>query len=449
MGLNMKTNFDVIVIGGRCSGASVSMLLARAGYRVLLLDKMRFPSSTLSTHMLKPRAMGYMQRWGLRDALAEVTPIHNEFVFMREGIRLMGAPTAAALTKRMQEVHGDEGKAEDERIEIACVKRNVLDQILVSAAEDAGAEVRQECTVEGLLRDGDKVTGVVLRTPTGIVEERARLVIGADGRHSQTRKWVDAPVQAVSDQCTYTVYSYYEGISYELSRPGVCLTGRLGVGLGETNDGHTMISVFGPSEWFGEFRSDMEGNLSKTVDLCYPALGEAMRESGKRVDRLYGTTDLSNVMRKAYGNGWLLLGDAACHLDQCTAIGITHAFRDAALAGEWVGKGLSGELPMETALERYAQIRDAEMRTQFDYVSTVSECRIPTIQQMGFYAAMQTNEDALSRFLGFGASIVPRSEYFTDAEMLELVSAGSERAPAEQDWNKQVLSHQQNPWLAA
>ncbi|MFM9008498.1 MAG: NAD(P)/FAD-dependent oxidoreductase, partial [Bacteroidota bacterium] len=196
------------------------------------------------------------------------------------------------------------------------------------------------------------------------------------------------------------------------------------------------------------FRADMEDNILRTVDICFPELGTAMRETGKRADRIFGTTDLSNVMRKAHGDGWLLLGDAACHLDQCTAIGITHAFRDAALAGQWVGKALSNELPMDEALASYSKIRDTEMKTQFDYVSRVSECRIPSAEQMGFYAALSDDEAALSRFLGFGASIVPRDDYFNDDEIRNLSKKGLSMTHAENAWNSMCMELEQNPWAA-
>jgi len=57
--------FDAIVIGARCAGSPTAMLLARAGCRILLVDRSEFPSDTLSTHMIHPPGVRHLQRWGL------------------------------------------------------------------------------------------------------------------------------------------------------------------------------------------------------------------------------------------------------------------------------------------------------------------------------------------------------------------------------------------------
>src|SRR5262249_16448025 len=56
--------YDVIVVGARCAGASVGMLLAGSGLRVLLLEKASFPSDTLSTHMIHESGIARLKRWG-------------------------------------------------------------------------------------------------------------------------------------------------------------------------------------------------------------------------------------------------------------------------------------------------------------------------------------------------------------------------------------------------
>ena len=62
--------YDVIVVGARCAGSPTSMLLARKGYRVLLVDRATFPSDTISTHILWPHGTEAVSRWGLANELA-------------------------------------------------------------------------------------------------------------------------------------------------------------------------------------------------------------------------------------------------------------------------------------------------------------------------------------------------------------------------------------------
>ena len=63
----MKNEYDAIVVGARCAGAPTAMLLARKGYRVLVVDRATFPSDTLSTHMIHAPGVAALTRWGLLD----------------------------------------------------------------------------------------------------------------------------------------------------------------------------------------------------------------------------------------------------------------------------------------------------------------------------------------------------------------------------------------------
>ena len=65
---------DVIVVGTRAAGAATAMLLARAGLRVLAVDRARFPSDTLSTHQVQVPGIARLRRWGVLDRIAAVTP---------------------------------------------------------------------------------------------------------------------------------------------------------------------------------------------------------------------------------------------------------------------------------------------------------------------------------------------------------------------------------------
>ena len=61
--------YDAIVIGSRCAGAPTAMLLARAGRRVLVVDRVTFPSDVLSGHTIQPSGVARLQRWGLLDKI--------------------------------------------------------------------------------------------------------------------------------------------------------------------------------------------------------------------------------------------------------------------------------------------------------------------------------------------------------------------------------------------
>lgn len=136
--------YDVIVVGARCAGAPTAMLLARLGYRVLLVDRASFPSDTLSTHFIKPPGVAMLRRWGLLDQVAACgCPPVTRFRWDYGSVVLAGTPPPL------------DGCAES-----YAPRRTVLDSILVEAAAQAGAEVRAPFTVDRVLMDGDRITGV-------------------------------------------------------------------------------------------------------------------------------------------------------------------------------------------------------------------------------------------------------------------------------------------------
>src|SRR5712671_2066002 len=96
----MSETFDVIVVGGRCAGAPLATMLARAGLRVCVLDKDRFPSDTPSTHAIQPAGVQVLERIGVLDALMKVAPpmVRGRMVFdddvavIDDVIAISGAP---------------------------------------------------------------------------------------------------------------------------------------------------------------------------------------------------------------------------------------------------------------------------------------------------------------------------------------------------------------------
>src|SRR5436190_10965259 len=70
----VSESFDVIVVGARCAGAPLATMLTRAGLRVCVVDKDRFPSDTLSTHVVQPIGVQVLERLGLLKSLLEVSP---------------------------------------------------------------------------------------------------------------------------------------------------------------------------------------------------------------------------------------------------------------------------------------------------------------------------------------------------------------------------------------
>lgn len=168
-GSGNKRMFDVVVIGAGCTGAASALLSARAGSRVLLLEKSGFPTDPLSTLYLQPPGVDLLARWGVLDRItAGDCPRLDRITYGLGDVVLEGpTPTLGLVTGTY------------------APKRPLLDGALVDAAIDAGAEFRARCKLVGLVGDGDQVTGVRYADRDGrLFTESAHLVVGADGMRS-------------------------------------------------------------------------------------------------------------------------------------------------------------------------------------------------------------------------------------------------------------------------
>ena len=255
----MAESYDAIVIGARCGGAPTAMLLARRGYRVLLVDRATFPSDTVSTHFIHAPGMAALERWGLRDALAATgCPAIRTYSFDFGPFTIEGSPRAA-----------------DGVDEAYCPRRPVLDTMLVHAAADAGAEVREAFTVDDILIEDGTVIGVRGKEAGGgTVTEHAKVVIGADGRNSSVVKAVEPEQYNEKPAVSPAFYSYWSGVGS--SGFEVSIRDRCGMAAFPTHDNLTLVIVGLPEDDFNAARSDVEGTFQRTVDLA-AALGDRVR----------------------------------------------------------------------------------------------------------------------------------------------------------------------------
>jgi flavin-dependent dehydrogenase len=396
--------YDAIVVGARVAGSSTAMLLAREGLKVLVVDRATFPSDTLSTHQVQVPGVARLRGWGLLDDLiAAGTP-------MTRAVRF--DPGYGVLEGRWPEVDG---------VDVMCSpRRTVLDQLLVRAAGAAGAEVREGFAVDELLFDGDRVVGLRGRQRgKGAIVESARVVIGADGRHSLVAKAVRATAYHVHPASSVAYYTYWSGVPASGGAIYARDSAKRMVGAWPTNDGLLMTYVAAPVSEFPAFRADPEGMLLRSLDSAGD-LGERVR-AGERADRVYGTADTQNRFHKPHGPGWALVGDAGVVMDPVTGRGIADAFAHAELLAQAIVSGLDPGPSPERTLSKYHARRDAAMMPMYELTLELASFASPRPEQQALISALEGNQPEIDRFLGVLAGITSPAEYFTPRNMLRLI----------------------------
>lgn len=315
--------YDAIVVGARCAGSPTAMLLARKGFRVLLVDRATFPSDIPHGHLIHKGGPRRLEGWGLLDKLRATgcPPVVTQ-VLDFDGMFLVGR---GLVVDGVALGYGP--------------RRTVLDKILVDAAVDAGVDVREGLAVEGFLSDADTITGIRGKdVRTGkMVAEHARITIGADGRHSHLARAVQPPVYETVPTLLCYYFSYWSGVFSDALE--VHVRNRRVILPFPRNDDLVAVFIGWPIDELQDVKTDIEGNFWKAASLV-PELAERLRE-GRREERFYGATDLPNFFRKPYGPGWALVGDAGHHKDPFLALGIADALRDAELLADAVADGLS------------------------------------------------------------------------------------------------------------
>jgi 2-polyprenyl-6-methoxyphenol hydroxylase-like FAD-dependent oxidoreductase len=349
----LKPTYDVIVIGARCAGASTALLLARAGRRVLLVERAAEGSDTMSTHALMRPAVHQLQRWGLLDRVRAVSPAVRTTTFYYGGEGDVGVPIIPR----------------DGVDALYAPRRTYLDAILVQAAREAGATVRHGVRLEGVLRDArGRVQGAVLHDAHGAQVVHADLVIGADGVRSTVATVVGAEVYRRAEHSTTTVYGYFPapevaGYHWYFDARG------LAVGLIPTSDDLVCVFASAAADRFeADVKPDPGAFLRRVVGDCAPE--HAARLAGLPLRGAARTfPGLRGFLRASAGPGWALVGDAGYFRDPITAHGITDALRDAELLARAV---LTGS---EAALLAYPDERDALCRRHFEISDAVASMR--------------------------------------------------------------------------
>jgi flavin-dependent dehydrogenase len=358
-----SSDYDVIIVGARVAGSLLAILLSQQNRRVLLLDRSKFPSDTLSTHFFRAPALRAFEQAGVLEEVIQAAPLLRVNYNVVDGI-VFPEPV---------------DRPEDFPFFMS-VRRITLDQILVKQVrESTGVSFFEQSRADGLILEGGRVAGVSWQADDGKHEARTGVLIGADGIHSSVAKWVRPKTEQQEPVNRAMYYAYYrnlpanEGPAAEFHYRGNNLAYCIPC------DGElTLLAASVPKDQFAEFRADPGGRLEQELNAMVeisPRLAMAERDGPVR-----GTGNIPGYLRVPYGDGWALVGDAAMAMDPWSGQGIDQAATHATFLAKQLNEFLAGKRSWAEAMKTYHQQRNEFSLKAFNRTCTYSRDLRPMTQ---------------------------------------------------------------------
>ena len=331
-------------------------MLGDAGLEVLLVDRARFPSTTCSTHFFRGGGLvGVLGRLGVLDAVLELgsPPLRREWNYDGHD---------SELTEDPPQNPGSIGYA-------LSVRREPLDLILTKRAQSSKRVVFAEhTTVTDLLWQGRRVVGVQL---DGRNEVRARVVVGADGRHSSVARKVGAVLEEDAPAARALYYRYVAGFQgpddADPDAPEFSLVGDELAYIFPSDSGLTCVAVSVNLETFRWLRENVALRFEERIAAHRPLASRVA--AARAVGRVLACGPERNFVRVPYGEGWALVGDAGLHQDPWTGLGMDMAGVHATFLADAITACLGGSTTMSDSFATYHERRNEHALD--DYRETV------------------------------------------------------------------------------
>ena len=388
----MQQAYDAIIVGARCAGSPTAMLLARKGYRVLVVDRATFPSDTVSTHVVQPLAVAALARWGLLDRLTATgcPPIHT-YAFDFGPVTISGAPGTTDAPVAY------------------CPRRTVLDKLLVDAAAEAGAEIREGFTVEEVLIEDGRVVGIKGHSKGGGAGHRARHR-SSSARMAGTRSWPrpSGPSSTTrSRRCSPPTTRYWSGLPMD-GRFETYIRPHRGFAAAPTHDGLTLTVGGWPYAEFEANKKDVEGNFLKMFDLA-PEFAERVR--GAKREAPFAGAAVSEFLPQAVRSRLGAGGRRGLQQGPDHGAGDQRRLPRRRACAIALDQAFTGGRSFDEAMGEYQRARDEHVLPMYEFTCQLATLEPPPPEMQQLLGAIQGNQKAMDGFAQMNAGTISPAEF--------------------------------------
>ncbi len=336
----MPTEYDVIVVGGGPAGSSTAGFLARAGRKVLLLDRQKFPREKICGDGISGRSVQILKELGAYEKFPKAE-IQGMF-----GITFSSPDGTAVLV--------DSHKPKDQDPPGFVCRREVFDNVLFQHAKNCGAEVIEGFNASGLVMEGTRVCGVKGSKNGKEAEYRARVVVGADGAGGMTSRSLGTHNDSPDHQFA-GVRCYYENVGEMIDQTELhfvkkAIPGYFWIFPLPGNRANVGLCIL---------VSDMKKkkiNLQKLMsDIIqnHPKFRSRFRNARQITPVKSWILPLGSRRMDIAGDGYVLVGDAASLIDPFTGEGIGNSLTSGKYASLAVIEALEKNDFSKKMLSRY------------------------------------------------------------------------------------------------
>lgn len=312
---------DVAILGAGPAGASAAIFLSKAGRRVVLIDRARFPRAKACGEGVMPPGLEVLREMGLAD------PVHAAGRPYR-GIRFTALDGSRASGRFPEEDHG------------VVIRRETLDLLLLDRAKASpGVRVLESRTdARPIIEDG-RLTALKTEQDGEI---RADFFLVADGAASQTARRLGAP-RIHPRRARFGLRTHFRDVQGSEEFVDVYLLHEGEIYVAPQPDGTALVSLLLEQKAMRRFSEDAtERAFMETLRSCAPVV-ERLAQA-ERISPILGAGPLGGHARRCAGPNWLLVGDAASSVDPITGEGVSLALLGGKLAAEQIvsGRGPNG-----------------------------------------------------------------------------------------------------------